>query len=104
MADPFSLVAGLVGIVGVALCNTRQVYDFISGIKGALEAVTTLSGDLDSLADILQQLPDLSKDSSQALFIVPQKGSLERCIAALTQLELSIKPYVEGLQNSKSRW
>ena len=104
MTDPFSVVAGVVGIVGVALSNTRQVYDFIEGIKGAPETVTTLSGDLDSLANILQQLSDLTKDPSQALFVVPLKGSLERCIAALNQLELCIKPYVERLQTGKSKW
>ena len=104
MTDPFSVVAGVVGIIGVALSNTRQVYDFIVGIKGAPETVTTLSGDLDSLASILQQLSDLAQDPSQALFIVPLKGSLERCITALNQLELSIKPYVEGLQNGRSKW
>jgi hypothetical protein len=104
MTDPFSVVAGVVGIVGVALSNTRQVYDFIVGIKGAPETVTTLSGDLDSLANILQHLSDLTQDPSQALFIVPLKGSLERCITALNQLEFSIKPYVEGLQNGRSKW
>ena len=104
MTDPFSVVAGVVGIVGVALSNTRQVYDFIVGIKGAPETVTAFSGDLDSLANILQQISDLTQDPSQALFIVPLKGSLERCITALNQLELSIKPYVEGLQNGRSKW
>ena len=104
MTDPFSVVAGVVGIVGVALSNTRQVYDFIVGIKGAPETVTTLSGDLDSLANILQQLSDLTQDPSQALFIVPLKGSLERCITALNQLELSIKPYVERLRSGRSKW
>jgi hypothetical protein len=104
MTDPFSVVAGVVGIVGVALSNTRQVYDFIVGIKGAPETVTTLSGDLDSLADILQQLSDLTQDPSQALFIVPLQESLVRCVIALCRLESSIKPYVEGLQNGKSKW
>jgi hypothetical protein len=104
MTDPFSVVTGVVGIVGVALSNTRQVYDFIVGIKGAPETVRTLSGDLDNLANILQQLSDLTQDPSQALFIVPLKGSLQRCITALNQLELSIKPYVEGLQNGRSKW
>jgi hypothetical protein len=104
MTDPFSVVTGVIGIVGVALSNTRQVYDFISGIKGAPEAVTTLYGDLDSLANILQQLSVLTRDPSQALFIVPLKGSLERCIAALKQLKRSIKPYVEGLQNGRRKW
>ena len=104
MADPFSTVAGVVGIIGVALSNSRQVHNFIKGIKEAPAAINALSSDLKSLSDILEQLVQSTSEEPQALFVIPMRQSLDRCIDILEQLETSISPYVEVLGNGKSKW
>lgn len=78
MADPFSIVTGIVGVLGVALSNKRQIYDFVEGIKGAPVCLRNLSNDLKSLSEVLEQIVGLTQDPSQATFLMTLKQSLER--------------------------
>ena len=59
MADPFSILTGVISILGAALKTCQSTEDFIKGIRGAPKAVAKLSGDVAALREVLKTLEAL---------------------------------------------
>lgn len=101
MADPFSLITGILGTITASLDLVRSVHDVISTIKDAPEATRRIESELVALQSILQQI-DSSKNrvsyfssnvTSSSAFIL----ALERCHT----LVMAIGKRLDAFRSSK---
>lgn len=91
---------GVFGAAGIALHAARRVYDLISSIKGAPEAVKRLGSDVHALYEVLETLQNVlqnvepSKENQQRV-LRKLVDPLENCIDTLRDVEIKIMPHVK---------
>ncbi|KAH7010789.1 uncharacterized protein B0I36DRAFT_257120 [Microdochium trichocladiopsis] len=83
MADPFSITAGVIGIVAPALHTTRLLLNDLRKISEAPSVVSALCEDVSFVEGTLESLAAVSEQQWRALGVVVAKQS-EHAIAACT--------------------
>ncbi|KAI9656948.1 MAG: hypothetical protein M1831_004496 [Alyxoria varia] len=56
MVEPFSTVAGAIGVADVALSSIKQLYDLLESIRGAHQAINATQQELDVVQETLASL------------------------------------------------
>lgn len=89
MADPFSIVAGVVGISGIALHSTRRLKEFIDSILDAPSTITALGADSQALVTVLESLhqslqsKSLSEKAAQQELVLLIQAPLHSCMSTI---------------------
>jgi conjugal transfer/entry exclusion protein len=92
MADPFSIVVSVAGLVGLTIQVTDQITTLVADLKDAPDSINGLKNELQSLGNIFQQLRDTLKDpfEDRPPFSDPVaasfKASLDNCATTLQRL------------------
>jgi hypothetical protein len=109
--DPLSIVAGVLGTVGVALHLSRRVFEQINGIINGPTELATLRGDTSALLEILAGLEPILREKEikedKDIFDVVQRLNkpLDNCMATLKDLEVLIQKNVTHTgELKKSKW
>ena len=111
MADPFSLCVSAITVVGAALKTFEVTRDFIEGIRGAPQAVSSLSSDVNTLREVLKTLEELLSNrvcprNAAVIGITPKlQQPLDQCMKALDDVNCELRPYVKIVGGeSGSKW
>jgi hypothetical protein len=102
MADPLSVSASVVGIIGFALGSVRETINLIQGVLGAPSAVNTLRDELNSLNHVLNSLNDIVKGGARqkqnqhhdifALLEIP----VQQCVLTTHSIREELRPYIKS--------
>ena len=107
MADPLSITAGAVGILGFALHSSRRLLDLINGLQGAPKDIAALSTDLKALYEVLAVLmgmqDELARNASLCNCLQPP---LENCLDVFEEFTTALNTYTlttrEGTRKIRS--
>ncbi len=109
MTDPFSILVGAVGLAGVALKVAQTTEDFVKGIKGAPQAVQSLSDEISSLREVLKSLDallgndrDRQRNNDLAHLSPVLMPPLNYCRKSLDDVDEGLRPFVKPLDRSAS--
>lgn len=92
MSDPFSVAAGVMGIVGVsaqALKMCYQLYEYYDGVKNAPEAMRQIVNELEALEPLLYELRNLAINHPRMHAVqafTDRNGALDECRRSLEEL------------------
>ena len=109
MADPFSILASAISVVGAALKTAEVTRDFIQGIRDAPQTVASLTNEVSALRDVLKTLQGLlsSRESARNTVLVRMipriQQPLNQCMKALDDVDRALRPYVKTVERG-SRW
>ena len=98
---------GVFGTAGIALHSARRVYELVSGVRGAPEAVNNVSRDVKALASALEMLQTMLRafHEPEQLKMVPMlQLPLDNCIEILHDIEIKIKPYIKTQAGKPNIW
>jgi len=111
MADPFSVFASAITVVGAALKTSEVTRDFIKAIRGAPQAVTSLSSDVAAHHEILKTLEELLSNrerpwNAALIHMTPKlQQPLDQCMKALDDVTRELRPHVKiAGGESRSKW
>ena len=111
MAEPFSTVAAAIALAGTVVQMSKTTKEFIWGIQQAPRSVSALSGNIDSLTQILETLSlflqnlDHCRYPEQARLVNILNYPLNNCKVALEDIEKELKPFVRPLHKARlTKW
>ena len=102
MADPFSTIAGAIGLAGGVVKLSKAIIDFISSIQGAPRTVKALSAKIASITETLNTLESFLQeldnrrfpDLSQMTKII--QLPLQNCEDVLQDVKKELGPFVKS--------
>ena len=89
MADPLSLVVGIVALVSFGIESSKSLSRTIESFKSHKRSVRELKQELDTLSDVLQSLEVAIKDYPEIEFM-PLRLPLSRCNEACKEFEATL--------------
>ncbi|KAH7127537.1 PAS domain-containing protein [Dactylonectria macrodidyma] len=97
MADPLSVTASVIGILGVALHGSRRLFELIDSLQSAPKDIASLSTDLKALHGTLERLTHLQQklDDNRSL-CDPLKAALENCLDIFQEFTLTLQSYTQA--------
>ena len=98
---------GVIGTAGIALHSARRVYELIADIRGAPEAVHSVSRDVKALSNALEMLQTMLRTfhEPEHLKMVPMlQTPLDNCVEILHDIEIKIKPHVKAQSGRLNVW
>ena len=107
MADPLSVSAGIVGIVGAALHGVRLLLNDLDKIKNAPEAVERLREDVDSISASLGLLKDVDESVWTSLGTAVadhSKATLENCETACDTIRGDLQRWTKRSKGGNLSW
>lgn len=115
MADPFSVVAGIIGTAAICAHTARRLKEFLDSIKDGPGNVKSISEDLGilqysltALEDLLRggdDFPDVARSDEGRRCITSLTTILSHCQRTLESIHATIKPFVEKRNGSKEhKW
>jgi len=99
MSDPFSIVAGVVGITGVALHGTRVLLDDLQQLKDAPETITCLTEDIrsvDATLKLFQNLEDKEWELLGAGVAEQSKATISSCTKACEIFRIDLQRWTKN--------
>jgi hypothetical protein len=105
--DPFSIAAGIVGIVAPALHCVRRLVDDLQRIVNAPDAVQSLREDLLSVEKTLTSLravSDLQWDSPGEAVISQSKTAMTSCSQACDKFRAALGRWTRHSNDGKLSW
>jgi hypothetical protein len=104
MADPFSITAGVIGLLSSLATLSTQINDFRRDFKGASLEVSQLAQEVDDLAQILQRLDEAQVSRSLPMNLAKNLGNvLGNLNRYVIQIELHLKR-VSGKKMKAAYW
>ncbi|KAL6716764.1 hypothetical protein ACLMJK_006332 [Lecanora helva] len=111
MTDPFSVLVGAVGLAGAVLKVAQTTENFVKGIRGAPQAVRSLSNEINALHEILNTLDALlqnrnnARNSELARLSPVLMPPLKYCRKSLENVEEELRPFVKAIEGANdSKW
>lgn len=107
MADPLSIVAGVVGIVVPALHRTRVLIDDVKKIIDAPEAIRALQADLNSTELALESLKAVSESEWQSLGLTiaeQSKDAVRTCGSACDTFRSDLQRWTRRSRSGELSW
>ena len=98
---------GVIGTAGIALHSARRVYELVTDIRGAPQAVRNVSCDVKALSNALEVLQTMLREFRQPeqLKVVPMlQMPLDSCVETLHSIEIKIKPHIKIQQGKLKVW
>jgi hypothetical protein len=107
LAIAMDVAFGVIGTAGIALHSARRVYELVSGIRGAPEAVNNVSRDVKALANALEMLQTMLRtfhEPEQLKMLPMLQLPLDNCVEILHDIEIKIKPYIKSQAGKPGVW
>lgn len=89
MADPLSMVTGILGVVTATAQSAAALYRLVQSFRDQPQALRRLREELGSLCGVLHSLETLVKEDESRF--VPLKLPLERCCRACADVDALIR-------------
>lgn len=112
--DPFSIVAGVLGIVSVAAQSSKSLCELIDTVRSAPSEVKNISRDTHAFYNILFSLESSLKDSKVTAAIADDESlitllanlsePLKNCTNILGQLMVKIQGFIRPLDGERKRF
>ncbi|KAK3339860.1 hypothetical protein B0T25DRAFT_560751 [Lasiosphaeria hispida] len=104
MADPLSIAAGVVGLLGYTLHGSKRMLEFIESIRNAPKDVAALSLDLRALHDVLATLAGMQNEfNSNPTIIDCLRVPLENCVDIFTDFTATLNQFVVTTRDGSMR-
>ena len=109
MADPFSIVATVIGLTGTAIKVSRLISQFTKDLGGAWDALHAVSNELSLLCKVFNRLERSLKEDFDSAPPFPTEMSrelrevLDSCVNVLRQLEQIVVKFIEKKRKSGLR-
>lgn len=111
--DPFSVIAGVVGIASVAAQSSKALCDLIDSIRSAPDEIKNISRDTHAFYTIIFSLESSLRDAKVTALIADDepltalvgnlKDPLANCTSVLGQLMVKIQSFVRPLDGERYR-
>ncbi|KAL8948938.1 MAG: hypothetical protein Q9222_004914 [Ikaeria aurantiellina] len=112
--DPFSIIAGVLGIASVVAESSKALYELIDGIRSAPEEIKNISRDTHAFYSILFSLETslrdpkitatIAEDDPLTALVGNLREPLGNCSSVLGQLMVKIQGFVRPLDGERSRF
>ncbi|KAL2838608.1 hypothetical protein BJX68DRAFT_272547 [Aspergillus pseudodeflectus] len=108
MTDPFSLAAGAIGTIGLALQTITALFNDIQAIQNAPALITSLGRDLKAVQAVLQQfnspailttLQTLGPETQSALWL-----AVQQCTQACHSFRVKVQKWTSRSTDGKMHW
>ncbi|KAL9626364.1 MAG: hypothetical protein Q9164_007892, partial [Protoblastenia rupestris] len=113
MTDPFSIIAGVVGIATVAIRSSKALIELVDDIKGGPEEIKAVSRDVHAFYSIIIALNATLKDDSIRDVVSGDVAVMEmirllqdplsNCKKILGELMVKIQAHLQPASDSKRR-
>jgi hypothetical protein len=107
MSDPFTITAGVVGIVVPALHGARLLIDDLKKITDAPRVVTSLETDLTSVSSSLESLKAINEPQWQVLgsrIVDQSKAAVKTCTTACDAMRGDLQRWTRRSRDGKLSW
>ncbi|KAJ4218071.1 hypothetical protein NW759_008666 [Fusarium solani] len=102
MADPLSVGASVVGIVGAALHGSKRLYEFIDSLRSAPKDIVALSTDLQALYQVLGRLAGMQdKLSNNPELCDCLTTPLENCLDIFEEFTNTLNGFTQTTRDGK---
>jgi len=111
MADPLSIIAGVVGIGATAVNGISILSDVVDAVKNAPDEIAGISGDLRAFRTVVSSLESalrrkdvigvIQEDDDLTSMVKDLEDPLLKCTTALNELTTRIKGHVKPSDNGK---
>lgn len=102
MADPLSVGASVVGIVGAALHGSKRLYEFIDSLRSAPKDIAALSTDLRALYQVLGRLAGMQdKLSNNPELCDCLTTPLENCLDIFEEFTNTLNGFTQTTRDGK---
>lgn len=104
MADPLSVTAGVVGVLGFALHGAKRLYEFIDSLRSAPKDIATLSADLRALYEVLAVLAGM-QDTLAANSSLCQclQAPLDNCVDVFEEFTVTLHKSTTATRDGGTR-
>jgi hypothetical protein len=94
MADPLSVTAGIVGVVGFALHSAKRLHDFIDSLRDAPHDIAAISKDLKALYEVLGILAGMQHELARnAALCECLLSPLDNCVDIFEEFTITLHRY-----------
>jgi len=105
--DPFSLTAGVAGLLSLTIQLTRTLSEYASSVKNAVSESHNLALELSSLVTTLRQLERFFKDHTDNGAFCESSiiySTMKKCHARLHSIELPLKKFMDSTKERSKLW
>jgi uncharacterized protein YukE len=105
--DPFSITAGIAGLLSLSLQVSQIVTKHIESVKDAQQEAHTLSTKLNALISVLQQLEKFIEKHARSGHFSESSvlyGTIKRCEGSLQQLDETLSKFVQDTTRDSRSW
>ncbi|KAF3909294.1 Ankyrin-1 [Dactylellina cionopaga] len=104
MADPFSIVSGAVGIIGLAASLTKSLHEFTTSVKTSSETLLQIRTNTDILSHMLTDLSPVLSDESVGAH---EKEVIQMCVSNckgnFERIEKIVRPFMTDAEREKDK-
>ncbi|KAI0378909.1 hypothetical protein F5Y04DRAFT_260634 [Hypomontagnella monticulosa] len=102
MADPLSVTASLISLLGFALHGSKRLFEFIDGLRGAPSDIAALSIDLKALYEVLAVLAGMQDELERSGSMCDcLRTSLENCVNIFEEFTTKLRSYTTTTREGK---